>query len=427
MSVHFQFGWVDSGPSPDKLAQSTMARLRVDTDSGTVTATVDRQSQIYSNEIVVPLFNVAEWLVTNWWHIWYEVADTNEQPPEFESRHNLAFVGDGFVLPQLSITPASSGRMHLAWTRHKPQYSRIEFLDEGNQSVQREELEAEFRVLIDAVLERLHSDPETDVAAKNLSLAWNAVNSLDDDEFEFTRAAALLGVDPFDVRDNVADAIVAFWEHTDASIREDALASANGAELPSITNWLNNAMGAVTRKHQGNDWPNIRDGLPPPTPGVEPWVRGYELARFARKQLDAKTNGGRIDFHQTGSLAVPRGETHPPSARIHGLVGTNRPVCVTAPRNKSGTRFLQARALGDYLGRTTTGPGLLSSLATDRQAQSRAFAAEFLAPANSLRHWITAKHVDSEQVDDLGREFRVSTELIRHQIKNHGLAKILAY
>lgn len=425
MSVHFRFEWVDSGPSPDKLAQSTMAALRVDTDNGTVTATVDRRSRIYSNEIIVPLFNVAEWLVTNWWHIWYEVADTNQQPLGFESRHNLAFVGDGFVLPQLSITPASSRRMYMAWTRHKPQHARIEFLDEGYQTVEREELEAEFRNLIDAVLERLHADPETDVAADHLSRAWNAVNSLEDDEVEFSRAAALFGADPFDVRDEVADVIVAFWEHTDASVREDALALANGGELSSVADWLSNAMGNVTRRRQRNDWLDIRHALPPPTPGVEPWVRGYELARLAREQVNG--NGGPIHIHGTGPLAIPRRTTHPPSTRIHGLVGTDTPACVTAPRGRSGNRFLQARALGDYLGRTTTGAGLLSSLATDRQAQSRAFAAEFLAPATSLRARITASHVDSEQVDDLGREFRVSTELIRRQIQNQDLAEIVAY
>ena len=41
--------------------------------------------------------------------------------------------------------------------------------------------------------------------------------------------------------------------------------------------------------------------------------------------------------------------------------------------------------VGDYLGRTEQGPATLSGLATDRQAQSRAFAAEFLAPADPLR------------------------------------------
>ena len=425
MSVHIRFGWVDSGPSPDKVAQSTMATLRVDTDNGTVTATVDRRNGIYSNEIIVPLFNVADWLVTNWWHIWYEVSDSNEWPSEFDVRHNLSFAGDGFLLPHLSITPGSSGRMLLKWTRHKPRHAHIEFLDEGHQSVEREELKEEFRHLIDAVLDRLHADPDTCLAADNLGRNWNAVNNVDADELAFSRAAALLGVDPFDVGDDVAADIVTFWEGTHESVREDALALVNGGHLPPIARWLNDAIESVTGRRQGTEWSSIRDALPAATAGAEPWIRGYELARSARAQI--VDNDGPIDFHSRGPLAIPRRETHPPSVRIHGLVGTDTPACVTAPRGNFGTRFLKARALGDYLDQTTTGPGLLSSLATDRQAQSRAFAAEFLAPANSLRRRITNKRIESEQIDDLGREFRASSELIRRQIQNHDLAEIVAF
>ena len=221
MSVHFRFGWVDTGPSPDKLAQSTMAALSVEAGGATVTSVLDRANRIYSDEVVVPLFSIAEWLVTNWWHIWYEVGDANEQRPTFESRHNLAFAGDGFVLPSLNMIPAS-GRVHLQWKRYKPRHARIEFVDEGRQSVERDELESEFRNLIDGVIERLHGSPETGAAADSLGRAWNAINDLDADEREFSRAAALLGIDPFDVRDSVADTIVAFWERADPAIREDA-------------------------------------------------------------------------------------------------------------------------------------------------------------------------------------------------------------
>ena len=105
MSVHFRFGWVDAGPSPDILASSTMATLSVDAGDATVTSVLDRGNRIYSDEVLVPLFSVAEWLITNWWHIWYEVPDTGEQRTEFESRHNLAFAGDGFVLPSPARAP----------------------------------------------------------------------------------------------------------------------------------------------------------------------------------------------------------------------------------------------------------------------------------------------------------------------------------
>lgn len=423
MSVRFRFGWIDAGPSPDLLAESTMATFSIEAGGATVTSVLDRGNRLYSNEVVVPLFSVAEWLVTNWWHLWYEIEDASEQSPEFELRHNLAFAGDGFVLPSLTMIPASD-RVHLQWARYKPRHARIEFVDEGHESVDRKELEAEFRHLIDAVIERLHGRPETGAAADNLGRAWNAINDLDTDEREFSRAAALLGIDPFDVQDSVADAIVAFWERADPSIREDALAIASENSLTRVGMWLDEAIETLAGDQNNNDWADIRGALPP-LATAEPWARGYALARAARERIEA--NGGPTDFAQHGPMAIPHHETQPPTRRIHGLVGADTPACLTAPRGKWGERFLIARALGDYLGRSAPGLGMLSSLATDRQAQSRAFAAEFLAPAESLRRRLSGDSVDAERTDELAQEFRVSSELIRRQIQNHDLARVAGY
>ena len=87
-------------------------------------------------------------------------------------------------------------RVHLAWTRYKPHHARIEFVDEGRHEVDRDQLELEFRNLIDAVLERLHGDPELSAAADNLALAWRAINDLNEDELALSRAAALLESTP---------------------------------------------------------------------------------------------------------------------------------------------------------------------------------------------------------------------------------------
>ena len=425
MSVRFRFGWVDAGPSPDILAESTMATLSVEAGNTTVTSVLDRGNRIYSNEVVVPLFGVAEWLVTNWWHIWYEIEDTGEQRPEFASRHNLAFAADGFVLPSLTIT-AVSGRMQLRWVPYKPQHARIEFVDEGLETVARDELDTELRNLIDAVIERLHGRPDTAPAADNLAQVWNAVNGLDADELEFSRAAALLGLDPFDVQDDVADGIVAFWARTEPSLREDALATASEyAQLPWLAAWFDGVLPALEAEEHDNDWAHVRRALPPPSLASEPWTRGYTLARTARERIGA--DGGRFDFPRRGRMAIPHQPSQPPSTRIHGLVAAETPACITVPRGQSGTRFLIARALGDFLGRSTPGPGLLSSLSTDRQAQSRAFAAEFLAPAEALRQRLAGNDLEPERADDLAEEFGVSSQLIRHQVRNHDLAAIIDY
>ena len=400
-----------------------MATLSVEAGGTTVTSVLDRGHRIYSNEVVVPLFSVAEWLVTNWWHIWYEIEDTGEQRPEFASRHNLAFAADGFVLPSLTIT-AVSRRMQLRWAPYKPQHARIEFVDEGSERVARDELETELRNLIDAVIERLHGRPDTAPAAENLAREWNAVNGLDAEEIEFSRAAALLGVDPFDVPDQVAATIVEFWQRTPPSVRDDALATATDDSLPRVAEWLDGALETLADEPEDTDWPDIRQALPAMAT-TEPWERGYTLARATRHRIGA--NSGRIDLSRQGPLAIPHRQSEPPSSRVHGVVATDTPACVTVPRGPTGTRFLIARALGEYLGRPEPGPGLLSSLSTDSQAQSRAFAAEFLAPAEALRRRITRHSVDPEQADDLAQEFGVSSELIRRQIQNHELATVLGY
>lgn len=419
MSVRFRFDWVDAAPSPDAAARRTMANLSIEADGAAVTSVLDRRNQEYREHVVTPLLHVAEWLVGNWWHIWYEVEDSSDrQMSGFESRHNLAFAGNGFVLPRLWMVP-TAGRINLEWKRWKPQHARVEFIDEAKTSVDREELEPEFRTLIEAVLERLRNWGGRDAAAEFLGGTWKAIQSLDADERDFCRAAALLGIDPFDVQDSAADAIAEFWENTEPSIRDEALASAGENSLPRVRKWLDDARATLERAGRETDWTAIRNEMPA-RENDYPWDRGYALANSVRDCLGI--GGGPFRFESSGPTAMLHWETASPSRRLQGLVAANTPACVTAPKGETGKRFLLARALGDYMGRSQPDPGILSSLLTDRQAQSRAFAAEFLAPAESLRARLGGEFPDEERIDDLGREFGVSGEVIRRQIENHGLA-----
>ena len=420
MCIRFRFDWIDAQPSPDRLSCHTMAALSIEAGGATVTSVLDRSSRSLRDHVVVPLVHVAEWLVCNWWHLFHEVEHAGEQKPGFECRHDLAFAGDGFVLPSLTMVPAHE-RIRLRWRRYKPEHARIEFVDEGAASVEREALEAQLRDLVDAVLERLR---DCGLALEILDREWAAVNALDPDEREFSRAAALLGIDPFDVPDALADAIVRFGEHADPSVRDDALAAANADSLPDVGRWLSGAFEDLEETANGG-WEDVRRALPQLS-AMEPWKRGYDLARSVRRRLGV---GGddRFDFDRNGSLALHFHERPSPATRIQGLVAADAPACVVAPRSESGKRFLLARALGDYLGRREPGPAILSSLATDRQAQSRAFAAELLAPAESLRRRLGSPLAEPEQVDELGHEYGVSTEVIRRQIENHGLATVVGW
>lgn len=423
MTVQFRFEWVDAAPSPDCAARHTMAALSVEAGGSSVTSVRDRRSQVYRDHVVVPLFNLADWLVNNWWHLWYEIGDTVQQKPGFEQRHSLAFAGDGFVLPQLTMVP-SSGRMHLRWTRWAPLHAAVEFVDEAETFVSRADLETEFRTIVDAVVDRLRSLDVGSPAAVSLGEAWEAINSLDPEEMEFSGAAALLGIDPFDVENSVAEAITAFWQRVAPSIRDEALASADERTLPRVSEWLEHTVATLKKTGKKNDWTEIQAALSP-VPAAEPWRRGYELANSVRRLLDV--GDGRFEFQAQGPLAVHHGEGVTPCSRIHGLVAENAPACVTTGRSETGRRFLLARALGDYVGRPEPGFGILTSLFTDRQAQSRAFAAELLAPAESLRSRLDDRLADDDTIDEIGREFGVSSQVVLHQIENHGLARPMRY
>ncbi len=419
MNIRFRFEWVDAAPPPDSAAQHTMAKLSIEADGATVTSVLDRQSREYRDHVVVPLLPVAEWLAGNWRHIRHEVADTNEQRPGFDSRHNLAFAGNGFVLPSLSMIPSTAQRVNLQWKRWKPQHARVEFIDEAEMHVDRAQLEQELRTLIESVLERLRTLGDGGMAAESLANTWREIESLDADEEEFCRAAALLGIDPFDVADSTADAIAEFWENTAPSIREEALACAGEDSLPRVREWLDDSLATLEKTANETDWDDIRRAMPPPS-AAPPWERGYALANAVRKHMEI--GGGPFHFESRKLPAIPHREAEPPARRLQGLVAANAPACVTAPKNEPGKRFLLARALGDYMGRSQPGAGILSSLITDRQAQSRAFAAEFLAPAESLRARLDGAFLSEEKIDDLGYEFYVSSQVIGYQIENHGLA-----
>ena len=367
----------------------------------------------------MPLLSVAEWLVSNWWHLWYEVADTRDSRPDFESRHDLAHAGEGFLLPRLKMFP-NGERIHLQWSNWKPPHARTEFIGEGQAVVGRQELESEFRALIEAVLTRLRGIPRGTEACEFLSSGWEAINSLEEGEVEFVQAAALLGLDPFDVQDSVADAIVESWETSQPSIRQEVLASADEESLADVGKWLQNSLARLEESDHGTGWAAVREAALAESAG-SPSSRGYALADRVRRHLGACE--GKFEFDASGPLALPNLPLQPPSKRIQGLVASNAPTCVSAPsRRETSRRFLLARALGDYIGRSEAGPGILSSLATDRQAQSRAFAAQFLAPADAIRARLEDQHHEEGVIDEIGFEFGVSSEVIRRQIDNHRLA-----
>jgi hypothetical protein len=162
--------------------------------------------------------------------------------------------------------------------------------------------------------------------------------------------------------------------------------------------------------------------------GLAPWEYGYQQARRLREYLGI---GGPIkdDLVSVFRGAMDSFEVEPFGAP-NGIEAITAPTHSQAPRfgvpnrlvRQEGRRFVLCRALSDFL--TLGQPAIVTGTRTEHQQRNRAFAAEFLAPAASLRERIPADRVSEEDLEDLAQEFGVSGFVIRHQIENHQLAAI---
>ena len=77
-----------------------------------------------------------------------------------------------------------------------------------------------------------------------------------------------------------------------------------------------------------------------------------------------------------------------------------------------------------HFGYTAKSPRLITRAHGRVQRESRAFAAEFLAPHTVLAKRIVAAEVDDDDIASLADEFGVGKQVIRHQVANHRLAHI---
>ena len=103
----------------------------------------------------------------------------------------------------------------------------------------------------------------------------------------------------------------------------------------------------------------------------------------------------------------------------------NSPYFAVKSNYESGRVFALCRALFEYLTTPEHGIALATGTYSERQKRNRAFAAEFIAPADKIADQIPARGcVSSEDIGVIAAEFGTSEFVIRGQIQNHRLATI---
>ncbi len=158
-----------------------------------------------------------------------------------------------------------------------------------------------------------------------------------------------------------------------------------------------------------------------------PWRDGYQQASRFRAYLGLNGHTPRdLGLYLSEKLGSFAAEEFAAPSGIDGIFcrfhGSAPVFGIPGSLRDEKKRFITARALGDFLDFRES--ALITHGPSEHQQRNRAFAGEFLAPAQAIRDRLRTATVDEDAIEELAAEFHVSPFVIRHQIQNHRLAAL---
>jgi len=441
MGLSLRVEWLEAPGIRDVVDRQAWARLVISGGSGEVyTRCLDRDTGQVREGVYGSVFPLARWIADSYWNILNEAPRVPRARPGRElakyrgltpwlRRHNVLTAREGFSLPDLSL--ARDGDHLVLWAfpdgptcqARRP----VRFLHQGVCRVSVEIVEGALHSFMEAVLERLREVDHHSVSA--LRQDWESVLRSREEERDLCERAARLGLDPYSSSDL-----------TEAD--EEFLLGQIGRFPGALRGDLLDAADSLTRARSGSSWLNSLGGelraAPPrisPVPGapggaVPAHEVGYRAARAVRKEQSLKA----VESPVVGRLADAYGfpfqteQVDSTPEYVDGLLasGTGRqPMIFGRDVPHADKAFRWSRALYMWrFGHASKSPRLISRSQGRLQRESRAFAAELLAPAAAIRAVLDSDVVDDDEIEELAGRFNVRPKLVRHQIENHGLAML---
>ena len=450
--IRFHMEWQDAPGVRDVVLARSWCRLVIETDGRLVTEAIHGPSESLRGGVYGSAFPLCRWLVENWWFLLNEAyrfparfssSELARVPRDREwvQRHSLLAAQEGYALPDLTLF-RDEQRVIARWmpddrgVTHPP----LRFVGEGETQINVADAERGVAEAIQAVVDRLDGIDVPEVAA--LREDWAAIEGATEQERRLCEWSARLGLDPYDGEELTDDMEKALRESVaalDASIRHDFLDAAQPQTLPRDLDWLHEAEALAADAGAGRSRKEVSCNNGSPTAHGF----GYECAMALRRSLLPNLHDP-IGDDDLAQLLVRLGWARCPSRTLDiepespleaALAQSSKgaPVAIVGDAGPDANRFRIARsAFLHHFAPSGSAPSgsapsgrthrrLVTEAHTWEQRASRAFAAEFLAPAAGLARGLGRKAAP-RQTDELAQRYGVSSEAIRRQIENHRLA-----
>lgn len=241
-------------------------------------------------------------------------------------------------------------------------------------------------------------------------------------ESTFARTVGSLGESPYNLTDEwaqkVRDLII---EIPDEEARLEFCSAVLKDGIDAAETWTRSE---IAKQGERNAMPELRmlsNDLRETAveSGARPHRRGTNMAKKLRKRLSLAPDANIANVTKLAAIfgagEFQTSPAAPGALRAFQSQTNSAPTIVVQKESVADTKFVLARAIGDFLvyrSRTSC----VADLYTDRQAVGRAFAAEFIAPAEGVVRMIEDDDLSMKRVAD---HYGAPEEVIYHQYDNN--------
>ena len=465
--IRFRMEWQDAPGVRDTVLARSWCRLVIETDGRLVTEAVHGASESLRGGIYGSAFPLGRWIVENWWFL---LNESYRFPARYASRdlartlqdrawvqrHSLLAAREGGALPDLTLH-RDEQKVVVRWTPdgtasiHTP----LRFTGEGEIHLDVADAERGLAEAVQAVMDRLDGFDEPEVKAFRQD--WAAITGATEQERRLCEWSARMGIDPFDpeeLTDELAETLPRLVSDFDTPLRDDLLDAERPQTLQRDMGWLSRAEAlAADAGSARNPEPILRPpdrsrqngglaaarysqaGRPVAATGTAHDF-GYACADALRQHLSPADGHEpiedmdeilvRLGWAQSPSrMMEPEAESPLEAAVTRSEDGAPVAIVGNAETDTNGHRFRLARSIffRHFSRNREAVRRLVTEAHTREQRASRAFAAEFLAPAAGLSQHLGGS-VSSREIDELAHHYGIGALVIGHQIQNHRLAWI---
>lgn len=404
--------WLDDAQNAVPEERATVADLRLWLNGQNVTTHISGKD--LDDHVTVALFGLVNGLVHDWWTIF------GSRDRQFSLRRYRT----GYLLPDVRFYFDGAA---FEVSAHECAYvdPDLRFLSGTQEVMRREDGEAWLSSLITETLARLR---HADLRANSAAIRWERVqSSRRSDERLFCEAAGSLGLDPYNITDNLASFIVSAEEIFEDEPLVEFVSDAANVDQVRLIGWVERMMqikGHQYRLADLRDIVNEVDAATKKVPNEQAWEAGYRKARAMRHSLGLKQTHKFESFRELADkLGSSKQFNLAPKVdginalRREGSHGINIHIRNHGDRDYAPSMhlFALARAAGDAACFPSEETAPINGLQRAyRQAAGRAFAAEFLAPIDEIKQM----RADDRDEYTIASAFGVAPVVIYHQLEN---------